>query len=424
VSALAQGGPECGDYKALVCVFLFGGNDGNNTVIPLTAGDQNYTAYARARGILALPQDQLLPVQTKDGQATYGLHPGLAGLQELYNKGRVAVLCNVGMLVKPLTRAQYQQPGAVLPVNLFSHSDQQAQWQSGVAAGNAATGWAGRTADLLQSCNSPSTFPGIVSMAGNNLFCTGQQTRPITVSPGAAMGLQGFGTIPNPRYEAFQQLLSFDNGLRLVQAYNGVTKAGLANAEVLNRAVSGASRITTPFPATSIGQQLRLAARIIEAREALGLKRQIFFCSMGGFDTHTAQLPNQAALLGQLGAALAAFYNATVELNVDQKVTAFTESEFGRTYQASSGNGSDHGWGSHHFIVGGAVKGGDCYGRYPTLAIGGPDDTAARGVWIPTTSLDQYSATLAAWFGVTPADLAALFPNLANFPAATLGFLS
>jgi uncharacterized protein (DUF1501 family) len=345
-------------------------------------------------------------------------------LRQLYETGKAAVVLNVGTLAAPMTKETYLRPGAPVPSNLFSHSDQQAQWQSSTPSGLTPTGWAGRLADRIQSCNTATTFPPIVSLSGNNLFCEGTKTRPATLVPNAAMGLQGMGQLPNPRYTAFQQLLKFDNRMALVGAANQIAAAGVKDAELLNSALTGQTRITTTFPNTTLGQQLRTVARVIEARSAIALRRQVFFCSLGGFDTHQNQIAAQDSLMNQLNAALSAFYQATVELEAADSVTAFTSSEFGRTAQPNTNNGSDHGWGGHHFVIGGSVKGGEIYGRYPNLALGGPDDANVRGVFVPTTALDQYNATLAAWFGVSGADMEAVIPNLAKFNPANLGFMA
>jgi uncharacterized protein (DUF1501 family) len=423
VNALAQSSPNCGDFKALVCVFLFGGNDSTNTVAPIQAS-QLYSDYARIRGVLALPEAQLQVIRSKDGATICGLHPRLADLRQLYESGNAAVILNVGTLAAPISKQDYQRPGPAVPSNLFSHSDQQAQWQSSTPSGLTPTGWAGRLADRILSCNTPATFPPIVSLSGNNLFCEGAETRPATVTPNAAMGLQGLGQLPNARYTAFQQLLKFDNGLELVRAANRVTAAGVADAELLNSALTSQTRITTPFPNTTLGQQLRTVARILEARSSMALRRQVFFCSLGGFDTHQNQLGTHDTLMSQLNAALIAFYNATVELGVASNVTTFTSSEFNRTAQPNTNNGSDHGWGGHHLVIGGSVKGGEIYGRYPNLALGGPDDANVRGVFIPTTAVDQYNATLAAWFGIGGADMEKVFPNLGKFGSSNLGFMA
>ena len=426
INALAQS--TCAaDYKALVCVFLFGGNDGNNTVIPQTTPLSNpnnsYSSYAAVRAGLALGQGTLLPAPLANGDL-YGLHPSLSGIAQLYGSKNAAIVANVGTLVKPTTRAQYLAPGSAVPSNLFSHLDQQQEWQSSIAQGFRTTGWGGRVADLMQSCNNPN-FPTVLSVGGNTLFATGNQTFPATVTPGQQLGLKGFGTGSSARLTAFQDLLTFDSGVSLVQASNTVTKAGNDQATLLNQALSGNAALTTVFPTSSIGQQLLQVAKIIQARDALGMRRQIFFAYLGGFDTHDLQLVDQGNHLMELSDALKAFYQSTVELNVANQVTAFTESDFGRTCQPSGGSslGSDHAWGSHHFVVGGAVKGGDLYGKFPTLALTGPDDANSRGVWIPTTSLDQYAATLATWFGVDAAKLPQVFPNLANFPGALPAFV-
>ncbi len=428
VPALAQSACPT-DYKALVCVFLFGGNDGNNTVIPIStpSGNPNnsYSVYSGVRKGLALPLSTLLPIGTSKGDQ-YGLHPSLGEVAGLYNSKNVAVLANVGTLVAPLTKSAYQAATSAIPLNLFSHLDQQLEWQSSLAQGFGSTGWGGRVADLMQGCNNPK-FPTILSVGGNSLFATGAQTNPAAVSPGQPIGFLGFGTDANSkvRLNALQSLLTFDNGVSLVQAANTVTQSGADQANLLNQALQGAKALTTTFPTTSIGAQLQQIAQIINVRGALGMNRQIFFANLGGFDTHDLQLNNQASGLQQLSQALNALFLATQEMGVDQQVMTFTESDFGRTFQPSGGAtlGTDHAWGSHHFIMGGGVKGGDLYGTFPTLATTGPDDANTRGVWIPTTSLDQYGATLASWFGVSAAGLGQVFPNLTNFTTPPPAFV-
>lgn len=424
VNALAQS--NCtSDYKVLVCIFLFGGNDGNNMIVPVTTPsnpNNSYAAYAALRKGIALPSNSLIPVGTPAGD-TYGFHANLVELASIYASQRLAVLANVGTLVQPLTRAQYRAPGAVTPNNLFSHLDQQQQWQSSIARGIALTGWGGRAADVMQSCNTPSAFPTVTSVGGTTLLTIGAQSNPATFAPNAPIGLRGSGSNTGARDAAFQQLLTFDNGLKLVQAANAITAAGLNNANQLAAAMSGAPPMATTFPSTSIGSQLQQVAKIIQVRSRLNVHRQIFFAFLGGFDTHNSQVHDQAALFAQLSPAMSAFYNATVELGVFQSVTTFTESDFGRTLQPSSGAGTDHAWGSHHMIMGGAVQGGRVYGSFPTLALQGPDDAASRGSWIPSTATDQYAATLASWFGVNTSSLPFLFPNLSNFPTANLGFV-
>ena len=420
VSALAQGTT---DYKALVCIFMFGGNDSNNMIVPV--GSQ-YANYQAIRANLALPQASLLPLQI-GGQANFGLHPNLPELQDLFNnKKSLAVLTNVGTLVQPTTRQNYQKQTS-LPQNLFSHSDQQNQWQTTQLAGLPNAGWAGRVADKIQPAfNTSAQFPPILSVAGNTIFCTGDTTRPFTMNPGSTPGLKGIdnSAAAQARFLAVQQLLTLDTGISLVQASSAVTGQAIQEGVLLSTALKNIPAIQTAFPANNgLASQLKQVAQVIAARSALGISRQIFFCSIGGFDTHSDQLNSQVGLYTQLSPAMAAFYQATEELGVGNQVTTFTLSEFSRTFQPGSNGGTDHAWGGHQWMMGGAVKGNAMYGTFPTLALSGPDDTGSNGRWIPSTSVDQYAATLASWFGVSNTDLPAIFPNLANFQTANLGFL-
>lgn len=421
VSAMAQGGT---DYKALVCIFMFGGNDANNLIVPIdTAGYMNYQTI---RANLALAQSSLLPLQI-GGQANFGLHPNLPELQGLFNTTKaLAILNNVGTLVQPTTKAQYQSQ-TTLPENLFSHSDQQDQWQTTQLSGLPNAGWAGKVADLIGPTFNPGAqFPPILSVAGSTIFSTGETTRPFTMSPGTTPGLQGFSSAAaaQARFLSVQQLLTFDTGISLVQAASTVTGQAIQEGIVLANALKNIPAIQTAFPANNgLAAQLKQVAQVIAARSALGINRQIFFCSLGGFDTHSDQLDTQVGLYSQLSPAMAAFYAATQELGVTNDVTTFTLSEFSRTFQPGSNGGTDHAWGGHQMIMGGAVKGNALYGQFPTLSLGGPDDTGSNGRWIPSASVDQYAATLASWFGVQSADLPSIFPNLANFQTANLGFL-
>ncbi len=416
-------------YQSLVCIFLAGGNDGHNTVIPISTARQNYNLYQTARQSLALPQSSLLPIA--NGSDTYGLHPSLVEIQGLYNQGKAAVLANVGMLVQPISRAAYlTNNGAIVPSSLFSHSDQINQWQTAIPNGIASSGWGGRIADLLQSQNAAAIFPPITSASGCGLFCTGNQTFPASVpappsGSSSATGMATLNAIQNAPATAagMQQLLTFDNGLQLVQSGNGIIARGNTYANTLTGLLSSVS-LKTPFPSNNpLADQLKTVAYVMSVRAQLGLSRQIFFCQLGGFDTHGAQLETQLPLLQQLSQAVAAFYQATQELAVDQSVTTFTASEFGRTLTPSGADGTDHAWGSHHFIIGSGVQGGKFYGTFPSLAPGGDNDASTRGVLIPTTAVDQYGATLAQWFGVSAANLATVFPNIANFASANVGFL-
>ena len=408
------------NYKALVCVFLYGGNDGHNTLIPIATPSQTYQNYLAARATLALPQAQLMPIATGPA-STYGLHPKLKEVQSLFGSGKAAFLANVGSLVVPTTRAQYLGQAVQLPDSLFSHSNQQNQWQTASPHDFATAGWGGRAADILASINAPSQFPMIVNAAGGSLFSAGVTSNPTTVQPGGSLGLYSTGL--TSRTAAYQQLLSFDNGVQLMQASNSITTRGINDAALLKVALTAAPNLQTVFPGSSLGKQMKLVAQIVSVRNSLAMNRQIFFVSLGGFDTHSNQLPNQDALLQDLSQSLNALYAATLELGVDQSVTTFTNSEFGRTLQPSSGGGTDHAWGSHAMIVGGAVQGGALYGAFPSLALGGPDDANTRGTLIPTTSVEQYGATLAKWFGVPAASIPQVFQTVGNFASADLGFM-
>jgi uncharacterized protein (DUF1501 family) len=329
----------------------------------------------------------------------------------------------VGTLAVPIGRAQYLA-GAPAPDNLFSHADQQSQWQSSMPFTNvkqASTGWGGRLADATVSLNAV-RFPMVVSVAGVPLFTTGVSARPLV--PGS--GLAGFSNsaASKARYAALRNILQADGATTLVGAANTVTANGIDDVATLNASLAQAPPLKTVFPTTSLGSQLLKIAQVIASRDALRMSRQIFFASLGGFDTHTDELNTQQNLLTQVSQAMGAFYDATVELGIATQVTSFTLSDFGRTFLPASGGGTDHAWGSHHLIMGGSVKGGDFYGTFPTLALNGPDDASKEGRWIPTTSIDQYGATLAQWYGVASKDLPTVFPYVGQFATNNLGFLS
>jgi uncharacterized protein (DUF1501 family) len=441
-------------YSALVCINLSGGNDGNNMVVPVTTSQNSYQTYANSRLSLALPNvgsaNGLLPITTLGGEQ-YGLHPSMPEVASLFNGGQVGVLANVGMLAVPLNPPagktpaqlfnQYGGGGPNLPVNLFSHSDQSSQWQTVVPTGISSTGWGGRMADVLQSLyNANGQFPSVVNNGGCGPFCNGTNNMPATVATNGLTGLtgavgdpartNGFGmTNPNS-----PNVLNFDNGLKLVNAANGIANRGIAQGQLLSTLLAKAPPLKTAFPGTSYGlaAQLKMVAEIIQVQQQLGVNRQIFFCSLGGFDTHGTELSLQGPLLQQLSQAMGAFYQATVDLGVQNAVTTFTTSEFGRTIMPNGNAGTDHAWGNHHFVMGGAVKGQQIFGQYPQLTLGAlnPLDVTGRGSLVPTTSVDQYAATLAQWFGVPPPDpnnpaqnsLKTVLPNISNFPVTDLGF--
>jgi uncharacterized protein (DUF1501 family) len=412
------------NYRALVCVFLFGGNDSNNTIVPMD--DTNFKAYTSIRGSLALTTAELTPTVYTTANAPYAFHGKLPELASMFTSKELAVVANVGSLVQPVSRAQYQAQQTPVPLNLFSHSDQQLQWQTSIAQGNSPTGWGGRVADYVESQKmNSSTFPVFFSVAGNALLGSGAATQPVAVSPGGTLQLSGFNSsaASQARYGALLSLLTTDSGVSLAQAANNTLANSLSDAGNLSQALAKGTKLKTTFPTTSLGAQLQQVAQIIQVASYLGMNRQIFFCSLGGFDTHGGELEAHNTLYPQVSQAISAFYAATEELGVADSVTTFTESDFSRTFQPTTTDGSDHAWGSHHLVIGGAVQGGQIYGAFPTFELGGPNDTDTRGRWIPTTAVDQYGATLASWFGIPDSALATVFPNFANFGSQKLAFL-
>jgi uncharacterized protein (DUF1501 family) len=418
------------DYKALVCVFLYGGVDGNNVVIPAdSTGYGQYSAVRTAASGINIPLASLNAIQPLSSPTPFGLHPSMAELRTLFDQKKMAVLCNVGTLLQPTTKADYLA-GRYRPANLFSHSDQQNEWQAAVYDRTSRTGWGGRLADRIAGMNGAIPFPVITSTSGITLFMTGSGKSPLSIPTSGTFGLQGYTTANaanTARKAALQQLLEIDGDNLFVSGASDIAGTAIDLSATVSPIISnGNSSIQGLFAGqnSSIAQQLLAVAKLIEARNSIGIKRQIFFVSLGGFDTHTNEVNVQQTLFGQLSPALKSFYDATVQLGVANNVTSFTLSDFGRTFKPAAGQGSDHAWGNHQLIIGGAVKGGDFYGRFPALQLSGPDDVTAEGRWLPTTALDQYAATLATWFGLAVADLATVLPTLGNFPTSNLGFMS
>lgn len=442
------------DYRALVCIFFNGGNDGNNTVIPNhnDASVSGYPAYSAGRAAqgLAIPQGTLLPIAVpRIGGLSYGLHPSLgsitggvnAGLHPLWASGKMAMVTNVGTLVRPLSRSDYQTRPEWRPRQLFSHSDQTNQHQNARADVVMLSGWGGRISDrMTMSANPNRLVPSICSLGGARLFTVGESTQPLSISPAPAplssiLALSGYNGTPvaNARLAALEAQLDIEQTHDIVRASNEIHREAIR----ISRSLNDGSEVTVVFPNTEIGNQLKQVARMIKARNALSVTRQIFFVSIDGFDTHTGQLLGQAGLLGRFSQAARAFYDEMTAQGIADKVTQFTMTDFNRTFNpgGSGANvGSDHAWANHQFIIGGSVIGGDFYGinttngtPFPTLVQNGPDDadtTSARGRWIPTTSVEQYAGTLASWFGLEAADVPYVFPNMANFPVTNLGFMT
>jgi uncharacterized protein (DUF1501 family) len=452
-SAAAQS--AINDYKALVCIFLAGGNDSNNLIIPTIAAEHDDYAAIRS-DVLAIPRSgapnvaiPLSPLNS-DGHE-YGLHPACPELATLFGESKLAVLFNTGTLVYPMTRAEYRSGVLARPPQLFSHSDQVTQWQTSIPDRPPLTGWGGRCADLLAAVQPGAPISLSITVAGANTFEVGNIVSQYSVTTSGAINLS---SVSGARLQALTNVLALPYPNLQVQAYSDVGEHAIQTGGLLNAAITATSPNApanwvwnTPFSTTitsptggnpfnsGLASQLRMIARLIEAgnRSAanggFGMKRQIFFCEVGGYDTHSGQTPgpgqttvgSHANLLAELSQGMFAFQRAMEQLGLSNNVTTFTGSDFGRTFPCN-GEGSDHGWGGHHLIMGGAVNGRRTYGRFPTLAVNGPDDTST-GRWIPTTAIDQYFATLATWFGVDSGNLATVFPNLGRFSTANLGFV-
>jgi uncharacterized protein (DUF1501 family) len=421
------------DYKAIVCVFLFGGNDHGNTVVPYDT--TNYALYEKIRSQVALKRPDLAATaitpkttQTLTDNLQYALAPQLTALKSLWDSGQCAVQLNIGPLVAPTTLAQFESPDRKknpLPPKLFSHNDQQSVWQ---ALGEEGTtiGWGGRLGDLAMSSNGTSSLT-CISAAGNSVFVSGDTVLPYQISPG------GVSPVYSATYDFYgtsmattmKTLITQRSSNILEDAFAGVTQRGLDLQFLVANALKPVT-IATPFNIDGqdnrLADQLSIVAKLIAARGTLGSKRQVFFVSLGGFDNHDGLLKDHGPLLAKVNEAIGQFYKATVELGVQNSVTTFTASDFGRTL-ASNGDGSDHGWGAHHFVVGGAVKGGQFYGKAPSISIT-TDDQVGEGRLLPTTSVDQYAATLARWFGVSDSELPTILPRIGNFSTSNLGFMT
>jgi uncharacterized protein (DUF1501 family) len=415
------------DFKALVCIYLYGGNDGNNMVVPLDAA--HYAPYAQIRGALALSAaaNTLLPARTATLGAVanpvaqpFAFHYGMPEIDALYGQGRVAVVLNVGSLRQPLTKAQYAA-GTGVPPQLYSHSDQTVQMQAGSPA-PAGTGWGGRLVDVLGTGG----HLDAVSVGSSGLFVEGAATHGNLVPANGQLSLAGMNFWPqsaaDARKSALLQIVNADTGNVIANAANRALANGMQLIGDLQLAAA-VTPITTVFPGTSIGSQLKVVAQLIDLRAAQGPGRQVYFVSLGGFDTHSGQSYQQWDLLRQLSQAVNAFELALAEVGAATQVTSFTLSDFGRTLQPAS-TGTDHAWGNHQLVIGAAVKGG-VYGQFPSFTLGGADDATGRGAWIPQFSNQQFGATIGTWFGADAATLdAQVFKSeLANFSLKDLGFM-
>ncbi|MEZ5741171.1 MAG: DUF1501 domain-containing protein [Burkholderiaceae bacterium] len=433
-SAAAQ---TSSDYRALVCLFMMGGNDHGNTVIATDPG--SWSAYQTLRGAgsspIALPAPGqpggVLPISPATAQPgrSFALHPSLAPLQQLFNAGQAAVVANVGPLLEPMTKAQYQANENRRPSKLFSHNDQQSTWQAWGPEG-ARYGWGGRMGDMMAAMNGMQTFT-CMATSGNAVWLAGQDTLQYKVGSNGATPIRALtGSLYGSPMGAqvLQQIVTADSANLFESAHASVTRRAIDAQASLNAALIDAQGLE-PLPTgagnNGIAAQLNTVARIIGGRSSLSARRQVFFVSMGGFDTHDNQATKHAGLMAELAEAIAYFQRllADPQIQATQQTTLFTASDFGRT-MTSNGDGTDHGWGGHHFVVGGAVRGGDIYGRFPEVGDGTNDDVG-RGRLLPSVSVDQYAATMGRWFGLANGQLADVFPNLGNFGATQdLGFMT
>ena len=429
--------PGAGEYRALVCLFLSGGNDSFNMLVP--RGATEYAEYALIRQDLALPAEGqpggLLPLNPTNpmGGLQLGLHPAMPELQQLFEQGDAAFVTNVGTLVEPMTKAQYQSGSVPRPLGLFSHSDQVEQWQTSLPDTRSGVGWAGRLADVLRGLNANDKVSMNISLAGSNLWQSGRTVFPYAITSSGAVGLQGYtlnytnNTLNQIRSAAVDGQLAQAYSNLLAQTFANFKKDAVESYDLFSSATSAALPGNPVFPSTNLAQQLQMVAKTIAGRQGLGMTRQTFFVNYGGWDHHDEVINNQQVMLGYVSQAVGAFYNALVALGVQDQVTLFTASDFGRTL-TSNGQGSDHAWGGNYFVVGGGVNGRQIYGQYPSLYQNNSLDVG-RGRLIPGISVDQYFAELALWLGVSPASLPLVLPNIDRFydtssPAWPGGFLA
>lgn len=407
------------DYKSLVCIFMLGGNDGFNTVVP--SSNAEYNEYADARQNLSLAQEDLLLLNplSNDG-ASYGLHPAMSRIHSLFESGDIAIAANVGALVAPTTSDDYVNSRVALPPNLFSHNSQQNFWQSLEAFEAQKIGWGGRMADILNDVNPNALLPLNISLSGSNLLQVGSNSTAFNTNNNGAIQYAGFGN--GSRRNLIRSIYSDNKSHLFEQTFSETLNRSIDYSEELSVALANTPGPTTVFSERRLSANLRAVAHMIAAREELNMNRQVFFVGFGGFDTHDNHLDRHASLLEELDAGLSEFQQEMLAIGCHESVTTFTASDFGRTL-TSNGDGSDHGWGSHHLIMGGAVNGQQIHGEMPPLVINGPQDTG-RGRIIPTISVDQYGATLAKWLGVAENDLDTIFPNLKNFNQRDIGLFS
>lgn len=419
-SALANSGDYAGltDYKSLVCVFLYGGADSFNMFLPSDSDD--FANYQTSRGALAVGSEDVLPAH---GSSAFRFNNLLPNLDSLYGQGRMALVSNVGNLIQPVDRSMIMNGNPLLPSDLFAHNHQQEQWLKGFSSESASTvssGWGGRMADLLQEANAGAALPPTLSVSGNNYWLPGQSTFPLSIHPTIGLDLLRYldaTTVANntDRAQLFNQMLAQTQSHPLKQQVQQHLEVARDGSQNLQSTLATDFQITTPYDAgSSLASQLRMVARLIAGREQLNMRRQIFFVSAGGWDTHDNQSPRLDLLLQDLDNSLGSFQSTLAELNLHDSVTTFSASDFGRTLTIN-GDGSDHGWGGHYFVMGGAVNGGQVFGSVPSYVTGSDDDSGSKGRIIPNLSVNQYGASLGQWMGLSTSDLQEIFPDLAHF---------
>ena len=428
-SALQNSAIGGSGYKALVCVFLDGGNDSANMVVPMGAAE--HAAYEQVRGDLSLDSADLLPISpSNNGGRSWGLHPDLPQIQALFNQGTAALISNIGSLAYPITQVEYNNGSVPIPPNLFSHSDQQQQWQASIADQPSLTGWSGRIADLLHnSVNANNDLSMNVSLDGNNALQVGALINQYHITNQGSVSLSvGDCCDGGRRLDALQDVLTGSSQTNLfAQGYTDIFNRAVDLDQVISSALTGAVEFAVNFPdqdgSNSLSAQLEMVAKMISIQSTLGMNRQVFFVRVGGFDNHDNHLNDHAIGMQNLDGAVGAFQAAMAEIMMENDVTLFTASDFSRTWR-SNGQGSDHGWGASHFVIGGDVNGGDFYGNMPVIEVGSTDAISDHGRVIPTIAVDEYAATLSQWFGVGSGDLTDIFPNLGRFNSSDLGFMT
>ena len=403
-----------GSYRAIVVVTLPGGNDGNNTVIPLDS--DTYAQYHSMRPTLALSQGQCQVLKSSTGTPTFGLHPSLVNVAALYNQGAAAIVANVGPLSAPASKQQILNNSDLAPANLFSHPVGIAQWESASTSAAPVTGWGGRMADLLTSQSG--SLPPLLDAGPASIFTVGRTVQAVAVQ--ASTG--AFVALPGGLDAAVLAIAKNDAGsANEIVAQAAQLRVAATNEQViLDQARAVGATLHTAFPNTRFGNALQSIAQVMNGRSVIGASRQIFYCNQGGYDLHDTQLFPHSVNLTELDGAIAAFAQALAEMGLSNQVLLCTHSDFSRTMQANATGGTDHAWGNHQIILGGGIKGGRIYGTMPTLELGGPSDFTSQGIWIPTTSVTQMTAGIGAWMGLNSTQLTSVFPDLANFPAGAL----